>query len=432
MTATLDALRPAPTVTPEQIALETKARELWEHPRVKAAFGKAKALMLAGYGVDVPDEARRRFDQAMAEYGFSYVERVLCRDRNNFCVHYTCHPPYTRSDGSHVPGCRFYGENPDCVYRWGGLHDDRSYRLTCTPAGPLPREASFTLMGTYGGTTPGASVDLHELTPGPDGRYVITIDARPAGGRANHLQMTPGVRLLLIREFLVDWAAETPLAMTLEADGVVRGGAWDDEAALQDICYFLVEELYLYFWMNHIYRNLEPNTVKGPAPAAAMGGNASMATCQGFFRLEADEAVVLDWDPADAMLSSVSACDWWFQPIEEHRLQSSLATGAAAPNADGTITAVLAASDPGVANWVDTNGLRQVLLTGRWQGLPAQPPRQGPRLSARLVKRSELAASLPQGMALCSEAERRQRYAARRAAYARRTGDLHACFEDFD
>jgi hypothetical protein len=372
----------------------------------------------------------------MDEYGFSYVERVLCRDRNNFCLHYTCHPPYTRSDGAYVPGCRFYGENPDCVYRWGGLHAGRSYRLTCTPAGPSPCAASFTLMGTYGGTTPGASIDLHQLTPEPDGRYVVTIDERPAEGRPNHLQMTPGVRLLLVREFLGDWAVETPLAMTLEAEGVVRGGPWDEEAALDDICYFMVEELYLYFWMNHLYRNLEPNTVKGPAPAAAMGGSASMATCQAFFRLAEDEAVLLEWDPAQAMLSSVSACDWWFQPIEAHRAQSSLSTGSAAFNADGTITAVVAAADPGIVNWVDTCGLREILLTGRWQGLPSEParhgPNQGPKLSARRVKRADLPALLPKEVARCSPDQRRQRNAARRAAYARRTGNLDARFVDVD
>jgi hypothetical protein len=269
---------PAPLITPEHLALEEKSRELWKHPRVQAALGKAKALMLAGYGIDVPKDVVARYEAAMDEYGFSYVERVLCRDRNNFCLHYTCHPPYDRPDGSHVPGCRFYGENPDCVYRWGGLHVDRSYLLTCKPAGREPAGASFTLMGTYGGTTPGASTTLHEIKKEADGSFAITIDSAPANGRRNHLQMTPNTRLLLIREFLGDWAVDTPYAMTLEAKGATRGGPWDVEAALEDICYFMVEEVYLYFWMNHLYRNLAPNSVKGPAAASEMGGSASMAT----------------------------------------------------------------------------------------------------------------------------------------------------------
>jgi len=408
--------------------LEDKSRELWEHPRVKGALAKSKMLMRAGYGIDVPAAVVDRFDAAMDEYAFSYVERVLCRDRNNFCVHYTCHPPFTRPHGKLVPGCRFYGENPEVVYRWGGIHPDRHQRLVCRPVGPATAATSFSLMGTYGGTTPGASVDLHKLDRESDGSVVVSIDSSPANGRANHLQTTPGTRLILIREFLGDWATEMPLAMTLEADGVVRGGPWDVDAALADICYFMVEELYLYFWMNHLYRNLGPNTVKGPDAAAAMGGSASMATSQGFLQFAEDEAVVLDWDPAGAKLSCISALDWWFQPIEAHRMQSSLNNFGASVNADGTITAVVAVEDPGIVNWIETNRLRDVLLTGRWQSLPEQPQRQGPKLRARLVKVSELQTALPKGAERCSPQERKERNARRLAAYTRRTGNNDSRF----
>jgi hypothetical protein len=413
----------SPLMTAEQLALEDKARELWGHPRVKAALAKAKGLMRSGYGIDIPHNMADRFNAAMDEYGFSYVERALCRDRNNFCVHYTCHPPYHRSDGTFVPGCRFYGENPDVVYRWGGIHPDRRQRLICRPAGSATTAASFALMSTYGGTTPGSAVDVHGLDRSADGSFVITIDSTPADGRRNHLQTAPGTRLLLIREFLADWGIETPLAMTLEADGVMRGGSWDMETALNDVCFFMVEEVYLYFWMNHLYRNLEPNSVKGPDAAAAMGGSASMATCQAFFQFSPEEAVILDWDPADAKLSGLSALDWWFQPIEAHRIQSSLNHRTAALNPDGTVTAVLSARDPGIVNWIDTQGIRDVLMTGRWQNLPPKSPRAGPRLQARVVKAAELDAHLPATTARCSPGERRQRDARRLAAYKRRIGD---------
>jgi hypothetical protein len=428
MNATISTYEPAPLITTEQLALEEKAKELWEDPWVKGAMAKAKALMRAGYGIDVPLDMVARFDAAMDEYGFSYVERVLCRDRNNFCVHYTCHPPYERPDGTRVPGCRFYGENPDVAYRWGGIHFDRRQRLICKPVGPATTAASFALMGTYGGTTPGAAVDLDKLDRAPDGSFVITIDSTAADGRPNHLQTLPGTRLLLIREFLGDWATETPLAMTLEADGVTRGGGWDVEAALKDICFFMVEEVYLYFWMNHLYRNLEPNSVKGPEAASAMGGSASMATCQAFFQFAEDEAVIVQWDPAGAKLSGVSALDWWFQPIDAHRIQSSLNHVAAARNSDGTVTAVLAARDAGIVNWIDTGGFRDVLMTGRWQSLPPSAVRKGPRLETKLVKASELDAHLPSDIVRCSPDERRQRDARRLAAYTRRTGNSGSRF----
>lgn len=417
-------LIPAPLITPEQLALEAKASELLAHPRVRAVAAKAKGLMLAGYGVDLPEEARPLLDNAIEEYVFSYVERVLCRDRSNFCLHYTCHPAYRRPDGGSVPGCRFYGENPDAVYRWGGLDPDRSYRLTCRPSGPEPVDASFTLMGTYGGTTPGDSLILADLARDADGSFTLTFDARPANGRVNHLTLTSKTRLLLIREFLGDWATDTPFAMTLEADGVVRGGAWDEQNALDEICHYAIEELYLYFWMNHIYRNLPVNSITAPQSAAAMGGSASMATANGYFELAPDEAAIIEWDPADARLSGLSALDWWYLPIDSHRRASTLNNHQADTNADGTVTVVLSGSDPGLANWLDTSGLEHVLLTARWQGLPDQPTRQGAKISCQIIKLSALDAHLPKDMARCSVEERAERNASRLAAYTRRTGDL--------
>jgi len=418
------SLHPAPLITPEQLVLEAKASELLAHPRVRAVAAKAKGLMLAGYGVDLPDEARPLLDNAIEEYVFSYVERVLCRDRNNFCLHYTCHPSYRRPDGASVPGCRFYGENPDAVYRWGGLDPDRSYRLTCRPAGPEPVDASFTLMGTYGGTTPGDSLVLSDLVRDADGSFTITFDACPAKGRPNHLTLTGKTRLLLIREFLGDWATDTPFAMTLEAEGVLRGGAWDEEHALDEICHYAIEELYLYFWMNHIYRNLPVNSITAPQSAAAMGGSASMATANGYFELAQDEAAIIEWDPADARLSGLSALDWWYQPIDSHRRGSTLNNHQAKTNADGSVTVVLSRSDPGAANWLDCGGLKHVLLTARWQGLPDEPPRQGARISSRIIKLSDLGAHLPAGTERCSPEERADLNASRLAAYTRRTGDL--------
>jgi hypothetical protein len=415
-------------MTTEQLALESKARELWEHPRVEATTAKVKALMRAGYGIHVPPSAAERLDAAMDEYVFSYVERVLCRDRNNFCLHYTCHPPYERPNGDRVPGCRFYGENPDVIYRWGGLHFDRSYRLECRSRGPATAAASFTLMNTYGATTPGDALDATEIEIEADGSFVITIDSSPANGRSNHLRIERGTRLILVREFLQDWETETPLAMALEADGVSRGGPWDEDEAVEEICFAASEEVYLYFWMAHLYRNLRPNSVTEPAGAAGLGGSSSMATCQGFFQLEENEAVILKWDPAGAQSAGISALDWWLQPIEAHRIQSSLNSFSATPNADGTITAVLTAHDPGIVNWIETDGLQDVLLTCRWQNLPAEPLREGPRLTAVVVGVDALDTHLPPDIARCTPRERAARNERRLAAYTRRTGDLKSRF----
>jgi hypothetical protein len=90
------------------------------------------------------------------------------------------------------------------------------------------------------------------------------------------------------------------------------------------------------------------------------------------------------------------------------------------PNADGTLTLVVAPKDPGVSNWLDTTGLHEGTLFVRWQKLPEMldPHAQGVR-SVRLVKVADLDPALPR----VSPAERKALLAKRAAAYARRYAD---------
>jgi hypothetical protein len=87
------------------------------------------------------------------------------------------------------------------------------------------------------------------------------------------------------------------------------------------------------------------------------------------------------------------------------------------PNADGSVTFVIAAKDPGVANWLDTTGLHEGSIFVRWQKAP-QPLAPNTRAvrEVRLVKIGELSALLPP----VTPDGRRRELAARAAAYARR------------
>jgi hypothetical protein len=174
--------------------------------------------------------------------------------------------------------------------------------------------------------------------------------------------------------------------------------------------------------MIHLFRNLEPNTVRQPMPTADYGGHGRYTVSQGFCQFNDDEGVLVQWDPVDAAYSSITVNDWWFRQIDAHRLQSSLNAISAARSADGTITAVIAARDPGITNWFETDGLHDLTITIRWQNLPAKPVREGPRISFERVKLADLDRHLPREIARISPAARTERNRARLAAFARRIG----------
>ena len=80
-------------------------------------------------------------------------------------------------------------------------------------------------------------------------------------------------------------------------------------------------------------------------------------------------------------------------------------------NADGTVRIVVANTDPGVANWLDTEGRAEVLATIRWFRPAAQPT-----VHAQVVPRAQLAEYLP-GDTTAVDVQARRDEIARRAAH---------------
>src|SRR3546814_19405765 len=95
-----------------------------------------------------------------------------------------------------------------------------------------------------------------------------------------------------------------------------------------------------------------------------------------------------------------------------HRVVS-LNKAQTALNPDGTTTFVLSATDPGIANWIDTVSLAQGWMLVRCQGLPpgADPSRL--LLDVRTVSMDVLAGALAAGVPKITVLERTAQLARR-------------------
>jgi hypothetical protein len=94
-----------------------------------------------------------------------------------------------------------------------------------------------------------------------------------------------------------------------------------------------------------------------------------------------------------------------------------------AADRDGRFTYVVAHRDPGIHNWLDTNGLREVIFGHRWQAFPPNHSGETPTLSVRLVKFAELDAELPPGIQRIDGAGRQEQLARREAGFNGRFKD---------
>src|SRR5581483_8489058 len=80
--------------------------------------------------------------------------------------------------------------------------------------------------------------------------------------------------------------------------------------------------------------------------------------------------------------------DFWFNSVGDYVSRTASFNNAQSnPSADGRIVYVISVRDPGVHNWLDPNGLRDLLLVQRWQRIPAG---QTPAISGQLALYSQL------------------------------------------
>jgi hypothetical protein len=88
-------------------------------------------------------------------------------------------------------------------------------------------------------------------------------------------------------------------------------------------------------------------------------------------------------------------------------------------NEDGSYTYVISADDPGVANWIDSDGLREGILTLRMAEFGKSGPREDLGARGRVIKLDRLDAEVPH-LGRVSAQERATELAGRRKAYLRR------------
>ena len=94
-----------------------------------------------------------------------------------------------------------------------------------------------------------------------------------------------------------------------------------------------------------------------------------------------------------------------------------------AVDGDGIIRVAIARRDPGVANWLDTGGTKEVFTILRWQALAAEPINGEPRASLKMSTYDRLRSDLPADTVWVNASQRKASLNARIAAYQRRIMD---------
>ena len=304
-------------------------------------------------------------------------------------------------------------ECPDCVYHRATLKGGESYRVRGNRG-----TARYVGLQTMDGLTATANVLVDELEVDADGDFEVILSPDEQPG--NWMPITGEHPVLIVRHFFYDWAVEVPSSLQIvrtsagatrdESDGVPMEVAVPRQVgAIGD---FVVENL------NFFLEWGESAPANGFLPVkglSSIGAAAENRPVIGRWKLEPDEALIMEVEPPVGVYWSFSLGNLWWETIHYGRHQSSLNGFQAEVDPDGTVRVVVSERDPGVANWLDTAGGgsgAMILRCVRTDGSPV------PRTT--VVKIDEVTGSLHPETRRVEPDERRRVLAERRHAVEER------------
>ncbi|WP_343602658.1 hypothetical protein [Mycobacterium sp.] len=403
-----------PVATASQHEQELAALDLMEHPTVQAAYRSVAETWLGR--AKASEAMRQRFDDAFAEVMFSAAmwssNQDVLRPRIT-CITRLAHPV----DGRRVPGSRWGIDNPDSVYRVIPISGDERYEIHGRVGEYRMTENYFTLWDAHMGTV--AVLNGRTMQVDSDGSFTITVDADPAAGRPNHVQTSPAAHEFYIRDVLLDWDRDDPNHLGVER----LGGRAGTSARTVDEQAEATAAMMAHFAdftgkLSHGAYKMPPNYVNLAWSADTVGAMRNQVYVMGRFDLGPDEAFVVDLNDGGAQYFTVPLSNIWGTTLDIVDRTGSLNKAQSAANDGGSYTYVISPVDPGVANWIDSAGLREGILTLRMAEFGETGPRSDLGARGRVVALDRLDAEVT--LPAMSAADRATTLAQRRQGYLRR------------
>ena len=406
-----------PLHTPDQEVAETLALRLIERADVRAAREAARRGMLGDPAARVPDGALA-LDRALDQWVLALAMREANGDPADPRVVWNVSNPPRHWFGHTYPGAAVAVDNPDNFNREIPIDGAGSYEIEIGFSDDPPQFSIVIEMEPEHHAGLGRNIGAFTLQDLLDDTRRAVVTVGPVAHRDSrfHLQSELGRIQIYTRDSQRDWR-QTPATVAVRR--LDPPSDWQRRSE-DEIAATVIADLpaWVRFW-----RGFKDDFLGFPEPNRLVGPNGRDGNwgylAGGRFRIADDEAVLVTLDPAGSNYTGFQITDpWTIAPDPMLRL-ASLNAGQVTPNADGTVTYVVALADPGVANWIDTCGLHEGWMLTRWQGVPADAP------LGRMIREVRLVAfdAIPADVLRIDLAGRRAQIAERAWSFALRTSE---------
>lgn len=285
------------------------------------------------------------------------------------------------------------GETSDARYHHAFIDGRSTYRVRGT-RGTAPFIEFTVYAGKIGLQDTSRQVGYlleDDLQVEADGSFEVVIG--PDEHPGNWIRTEPDADMLYIRQYAHDWSKAQSASYEIEREGEV---APQSPLRLEEIRKGLSRtasfvDRAVHFWAEIVDRRAEapPNiffeipTDPDPKRPTMPVGHRFAA---GYFRLAAEEALEVRFQPEDVPYWGLDLTNYWFEPLSYGDHRSNVNNGSVKLEEDGSVRVVIADSSSGASNWIDTRGHREGTMLFRW----SRSDKPVPKLDTRLVKASEL------------------------------------------
>jgi hypothetical protein len=286
---------------------------------------------------------------------------------------------------------KLFAPNPDNLYLNATIAGDRDYRIRGT-RGTVAYLSFGTKANRYasdGTMVSTGELDATNIAGDADGRLEIVLSRRRQPGL--WLPLADDSNMVIVRETFLDRAGELPAVLSIERIG---GPAAPQpltpaklDAALRDAGDFVVNTARFLAALTERFA-ARPNELHAePYKEMSMraGGDPNIDYFHGYWSLAPDQALVIDSDVPDCPYWNFQLNNWYMESLDYRYRPVAINKHAARLDARGRVTVVVAERNPGVANFVDTDGHACGTMLWRWVGA-----RMHPRPQCRVVALASL------------------------------------------
>jgi hypothetical protein len=349
----------------------------------KVVSGKAweefcDQLKAAGGALMYPGTPRDAFQQAE---GLRYLSRLTRAGLEAF-VEYSdpAFPVFRRMVHETV---KMGADNPDNYYFNAQISGKYEYRIR-GKRNTIDYLGFFTQNGNYattGGMSPCGALDHKELVLDDDGGFEIILSKEKKG--KNWLKTEDETGLVIVRQTFLDRFKEIPAEIFIEnLDGrtapVPLTPSMVSEGLKTASLFVGGASLLFARWANGFRNHTNRLPLFDPATSNAAGGDATIIYYHSHWKLEPDEALVIDVKPPDCDSWNFQLNNYWMESLDYRYHTICINKASARYKPDGSVQVIVAHKDPGLPNWLDTCDHAEGTMCWRWYrlkpgGQPVEP-----------------------------------------------------------